>query len=84
MRPLVKDLVPDKNAKPTDWHFFAGVPVGMGLINNKKLAQLLHQADNEGFLAIEIDHHHADWEGREDEAVALSVTELKRIAASVG
>ena len=80
----VKDLMPDKTAKPTDWHFFAGVPVGMGLINNEKLAQLLHQADYEGFLAVEIDHPHADWEGREDEAVALSVKELKRIAASLG
>jgi 3-oxoisoapionate decarboxylase len=80
----VKDLMPDKTAKPTDWHFFAGVPVGMGLINNEKLAQLLHQAGYTGFLAVEIDHPHADWEGREDEAVALSVKELKRVAATLG
>ena len=79
----VKDLMPDKTAKPTDWHFFAGVPVGMGLIDNEKLAQLLHQAGYEGFLAVEIDHPHADWEGREDEAVALSVKELKRVAATL-
>jgi 3-oxoisoapionate decarboxylase len=79
----VKDLMPDKTAKPTDWHFFAGVPVGMGLINNEKLAQLLHQAGYTGFLAVEIDHPHADWEGREDEAVALSVKELKRVAATL-
>jgi len=79
----VKDLMPDKTAKPTDWHFFAGVPVGQGLIDNEKLAQLLHNAGYEGFLAVEIDHPHADWTGREDEAVALSVKELKRIAASL-
>mgnify|MGYP001147796482 CR=1 FL=1 len=79
----VKDLVPDKNARPTDWHFFAGVPVGMGLINNQALAKLLHKADFEGFLAVEIDHPHTDWTGREDEAVALSVKELKRIAAAL-
>jgi 3-oxoisoapionate decarboxylase len=79
----VKDLMPDKTAKPTDWHFFAGVPVGMGLIDNEKLAQLLHQAGYAGFLAVEIDHPHADWEGREDEAVALSVKELKRVAATL-
>lgn len=79
----VKDLMPDKTAKPTDWHFFAGVPVGQGLIDNEKLAQLLKAAGYEGFLAVEIDHPHADWTGREDEAVALSVKELKRIAASL-
>lgn len=77
----VKDLMPDKTAKPTDWHFFAGVPVGMGLIDNEKLAQLLHAAGYQGFLAVEIDHPHADWAGREDEAVELSVKELKRVAS---
>ena len=79
----VKDLMPDKTAKPTDWFFFAGVPVGQGLIDNAKLAQLLAAAGYEGFLAVEIDHPHADWKGREDEAVAESVKELKRIAASL-
>jgi sugar phosphate isomerase/epimerase len=79
----VKDLMPDKNARPTDWHFFAGVPVGMGLINNQALAQMLHKANFKGFLAVEIDHPHTDWTGREDEAVALSVKELKRIAAEL-
>jgi len=79
----VKDLMPDKNARPTDWYFFSGVPVGMGLINNKRLAELLHEADFKGFLAVEIDHPHTDWTDREDEAVALSVKELKRIAAAL-
>jgi sugar phosphate isomerase/epimerase len=79
----VKDLLPDKNARPTDWFFFAGVPVGMGLIDNESLAKLLHKADFQGFLAVEIDHPHTDWTGREEEAVALSVKELKRIASSL-
>ena len=79
----VKDLMPDKTARPTDWHFFAGVPVGQGLIDNQTLAQLLKKADFKGFLAVEIDHPHADWTEREDEAVALSIKELKRIAASL-
>lgn len=77
----VKDLMPDKNFSPLDWHFFAGVPVGQGLINNAKLAELLHKAKFSGFLAVEIDHPHTDWTGREDEAVALSIKELKRIAS---
>jgi sugar phosphate isomerase/epimerase len=79
----VKDLMPDKNARPTDWHFFAGVPVGKGLINNQALAQLLHKADFKGFLAVEIDHPHTDWTEREDEAVALSIKELKKIAKAL-
>jgi sugar phosphate isomerase/epimerase len=79
----VKDLMPDKCAKPTDWFFFAGVPVGKGLIDNQRLAGLLHKAHFKGFLAVEIDHPHTDWTAREDEAVALSVRALKRIAASL-
>ena len=79
----VKDLMPDKAAKPTDWHFFAGVPVGKGLINNQKLAELLHKANFKGFLAVEIDHPHTDWTEKEDEAVALSIKELKRIASQL-
>ena len=76
----VKDLMPDRTARPTDWYFFAGVPVGMGLINNQALAELLHKANFKGFLAVEIDHPHTDWTEREDEAVALSIKELKKIA----
>lgn len=79
----VKDLFPDKNASPRDWHFFAGVPVGLGLVNNHALARLLKEANFQGFLAVEIDHPHTDWVNREDEAVELSIKELKRIAASL-
>ena len=83
MATHVKDLMPDKNARPTDWFFFAGVPVGKGLIDNQALAKLLHKAGFKGFLAVEIDHPHTEWTEREDEAVALSVKELKHIAASL-
>lgn len=79
----VKDLMPDKNAQATDWFFFAGVPVGQGLIDNERLAQLLHKANYQGFLVVEIDCPHTDWTDREDEAVALSVEELKRIASDL-
>lgn len=79
----VKDLMPDKYARPTDWHFFAGVPVGKGLIDNQTLAILLHKASFKGFLAVEIDHPHTDWAGREDAAVVLSIKELKKIAAAL-
>jgi hypothetical protein len=44
---------------------------------------MLHKANFKGFLAVEIDHPHTDLTEREDEAVGLSVKELKRIAASL-
>lgn len=75
----VKDLLPDRNVSPHDWFFFATVPVGMGLIDNEKLAEILHKAGYKGFLATEMDHPHTDWIDREDEAVELSVKELRRI-----
>ncbi len=55
----------------------------MGLIDNEALAKLLQKAGFNGFLAVEIDHPHTDWMEREDEAVAISVKELKRIASSL-
>ncbi len=83
MATHVKDLMPDKTARPTDWYFFAGVPVGDGLIDNETLAKLLHKANFQGFLAVEIDHPHSDWAGREDEMVELSIKGLRTITASL-
>lgn len=80
----VKDLYPDKNVSPTEWYFFAGVPVGEGLIDNEALARLLKSAGYAGFLAVEIDHPHTEWTNREEEAVELSVKDLKRIASAIG
>ncbi len=79
----IKDLMPEPAAKPTDWFFFAGVPVGMGLINNQKLAEILSKHNYKGFLAVEIDHPHSDWAGLEDEAVGISVKNLRKIGNSL-
>jgi len=80
----LKDLqVNAAEAKPTDWFFFSGVPVGQGLIDNQSLANILNKQNFTGFLAVEIDHPHADWKGREEEAVALSVAGMKKIAGSL-
>jgi sugar phosphate isomerase/epimerase len=83
MATHVKDLMPDKNYSPNDWFFFAGVPVGDGLIDNQTLASLLAKANFKGFLAVEIDHPHSSWTGREDEMVDLSIKGLREIAASL-
>lgn len=80
----IKDLLPNPNAKPTDWFFFSGVPVGKGLINNLKLAEILKKNNYKGFLAVEIDHPHPDWAGCEDEAVGISIKALRDISNKLG
>jgi len=76
----IKDLLPNPDARPDDWFFFSGVPVGWGLIDNKQLAAILKKHNYQGFLAVEIDNPHPDWFGCEDEAVSISVKNLRAIA----
>ena len=80
----VKDLAHNPTAKPTDWFFFSGVPVGRGLVDNFKLAELLKKANYSGFLAVEIDCPHPDWANCEHEAVSISIKYLKDIAKKLG
>ena len=67
------------SAKPTDWFFFCGVPVGFGLVDNDKLADILSRNNYKGFLAVEIDCPSPEWMNMEDEAIAVSVHNLKKI-----
>lgn len=75
-----KDLMVDTNVAPTEWHFFAGVPVGMGLVDNLALARILDKENFTGFMAVEIDFPHKDWTGLEEEAVRISVKKLRQIS----
>ena len=79
----VKDLKINPQAAVNDWYFFSCTPVGDGLVDNQKLAQLLKDANFEGFLAMEIDTLHPDYNDDEDGAVAQSVKVLKKIARSL-
>ncbi len=79
----VKDLKINPQAAVNDWYFFSCTPVGDGMVDNQKLAQLLKNANYEGFLAMEIDTLHPDYNDDEDAAVAKSVAELKRIAQNL-
>jgi sugar phosphate isomerase/epimerase len=79
----VKDLKPQKGQPVSSWHFFACTPVGDGLVDNQKLAQLLKDAGYEGSLAVEIDFLHPDYNNDEDNAVAQSVAYLKKIAGNL-
>ena len=77
----IKDLKMHPTARPTDWYFFCGVPVGFGLVDNFKLAELLSNAGYKGFLAVEMDAPAPEWLGMEEEAIAISVKNLKKIGA---
>jgi sugar phosphate isomerase/epimerase len=79
----VKDLKINPQAAVNDWYFFSCTPVGDGLVDNRKLAQLLKDANYKGFLAMEIDTLHPDYNDDEDSAVAQSVKELKKIAQNL-
>lgn len=77
----LKDLKMHPTARPDDWYFFCGVPVGMGIVDNDKLAAILSKAGFDGFLAVEIDCPAPEWMNMEREAIMVSVHNLKKIAA---
>ena len=78
----IKDLKVNPQAAVNDWYFFSTAPVGDGFIDNLLLARLLKKAGYEGFLAMELDFLHPDYNEDEDAAVAQSVTVLRQIAAA--
>jgi sugar phosphate isomerase/epimerase len=78
----IKDLKIQSRVAADEWFFMSCTPVGEGVVDNGKLVQLLADANYEGLLAVEIDFLHPDYNDDEDEAVAQSVRELKRLAAS--
>lgn len=79
----IKDLKVEKGVAADEWYFFSSTPVGDGVVDNLKLARLLKEAGYEGFLAVEIDCLHSDYEGDEDAAVEQSVKELRRIVEAI-
>ena len=79
----IKDLKINPQAKVTDWYFFSTAPVGDGFIDNLQLARLLKRAGYQGFLAMELDFLHPDYNEDEDAAVARSVEVLKQISEQV-
>jgi sugar phosphate isomerase/epimerase len=79
----IKDLKVRKGVSPREWFFFSSTPVGDGLVDNEKLARILEDSGYQGFLAVEIDHLHPDYNYDEHAAVRQSVEELRRIAGAV-
>jgi len=80
----IKDLRIQRGVPVNEWYFFSCTPVGDGgIVDNMKLAEKLEKNGYQGFLAVEIDFLHPDYNNDEDAAVAKSVDELKRIARAV-
>jgi sugar phosphate isomerase/epimerase len=79
----IKDLRINPQANVDDWYFFSSTPVGEGFIDNLALARRLDTAGYQGFLAMEIDFLHPDFNHDEDAAVATSVRALREIAQTI-
>jgi sugar phosphate isomerase/epimerase len=79
----IKDLKVQKGVAADEWYFFSCTPVGDGVVDNGKLVRLLAQTGYQGMLAVEIDFLHPDYDNNEDQAVAQSITELRRLSGSV-
>jgi sugar phosphate isomerase/epimerase len=76
----IKDVVVDTTFSAAHHCFFSSVPVGWGIVDAAKLAEILSRHNYEGMLAVEIDQLARQWAGLEDEAVAISVHELRKLA----
>ena len=80
----IKDLRIQKGVPVNEWYFFSCTPVGDGgVVDNQAIGQLLEDNGYKGFMAVEIDFLHPDFRNDEDQAVARSIKELKRIARAV-
>ena len=75
----IKDLKVQKGVAADAWYFFSSTPVGEGYVDNQKLAQMLKDADYQGFLAVEIDFLHPNYNNNEHAAVKQSVEALREI-----
>ncbi len=77
----IKDLLPVKGLPVNAWNFFSCVPTNAGLIDNAELARILKNNNYQGFLAVEIDWLHPTYANKEEEVVAISVKELRKLVA---
>ncbi len=80
----IKDLKINPDAAPDDWYFFSSAPVGDGLIDNVALARMLKDVGYQGFLAVETDFLHPDYDDDEHAAIRKSVQALRGIVEEIG
>jgi len=79
----VKDLRPVKGVSVREWYYFSSVAAGTGLIEVREIAQVLKDANYQGFLAFETDMPHPDYEEQEERMIEESMCYLKGIAQSL-
>jgi 3-oxoisoapionate decarboxylase len=72
----IKDVRRIPGVDSDQWYSYAAVPVGEGVVDMRKLLQLLKAAHYTGMLAIEVDYLHPDWPD-EDLVVQKSITALR-------
>lgn len=75
----MKDLKPQKNVDKNIWHYFASVPLGSGITENRQIVKLLEENNFTGTIFVEIDYMHPEFDFEEIEVVDKSVAYLKRI-----
>ena len=80
MATHIKDMLPVPGVPVDEWYFFSCVPTGNGLIDNRRIAQLLVDHKYEGFFAVETDTLHPDFAFQELNVVSKSVQQLKNIS----
>lgn len=73
----IKDLTATPG-DPKQFHFWASVPLGQGLVDIAQVIKLLKKARYRGLLAIEIDYLHPKY-ADEDRVVGQSVRYLRRL-----
>ena len=76
----IKDVAPLYGGNPADWYFFASVPAGKGIIDFPALIQVFKNNRYQGSLTLEIDYLDPKY-GDEDQAVAESISYLRKITA---
>jgi len=79
----IKDVKLQEDVTADTWHFFASTPVGRGLVDLKGVAEALKAADYAGFLAVEIDSLHPDFQGQEEAVVEESIKYLKNTVGNI-
>ncbi len=80
----VKDVRPVKGVNVREWYYFSSVAAGTGLVQIREVAAVLKAAGYRGFLALETDMPHPEYEEQEERMIAESIRYLKEVGASVG
>jgi sugar phosphate isomerase/epimerase len=78
-----KDVAATYGGDPQNWHFFASVPVGKGVLDIPGIVNKLQAAGYDGLFAIEFDYLDPKY-GDEDSALVESVEYLRQVRQSLG